>query len=108
MVFVCLAFTEEAMKYTLVIALTLGLSAAAVAQGRPDSTHMTCAAARALVARAGAIVLGTGGPTYDGYVLHRGFCTPSQQTEVSFIPTADNPACYAGDRCIERYNANER
>ncbi len=96
------------MKFALVLALTLGMPAVAAAQNRPDTTQMTCASARALVARAGGIVLSTGGVTYDRYVAHRGFCTASEQTEVSFVRTADNPACYAGDRCIERYNANER
>ncbi len=97
------ALMEAEMRSLIVLSIVLaGLPA--LAQGRPNTTAMTCAEARALVSRAGAVVLGTGGPTYDRYVLHRGFCTPSEQTEPAFVPTRDNPACYAGDRCIERLN----
>jgi hypothetical protein len=87
---------------------SLALSSGADAQRRPDTTGMTCAAARALVQSSGAIVIGTGGHTFDRLVRHRGFCTPSETTEVVFAPTRDNPACYVGDRCVERLNEVDR
>ncbi len=96
------------MKYYLAIGILCVLPVTADAQRRPDTTTMMCSSARNLVARAGAIVLGTGGPTYDRFVLHGGFCTISEQTEPAFVPSADTPACYVGDRCIERRNDNVR
>jgi hypothetical protein len=87
---------------------SLTLSYTAHAQRRPDTTTMTCAAARGLVQSLGAVVMGTGGQTYDRLVRHRGFCTPSEITEVVFAPTKDNPACYVGDRCVERLNDVDR
>ena len=62
---------------------------------------MTCGQATGLVGRAGAIVLGTGGYTYDRFVAHRGFCEITQVTKRAFVPTRDNPACLVGYRCIE-------
>ena len=96
------------MKYLLAAVLLAALSAPAQAQRRPDTTAMSCAAAQALVARSGAIVLGTGGSTYDRFVRHRGFCTPSESTEPAFVRSADSPACFVGDRCIEKRNDPER
>ena len=88
----------------VVATASLALCSAAQAQRRPETTAMTCAAARALVQSSGAIVIGTGGQTYDRLVRHRGFCTSTERTEVVFAPTRDNPACYVGDRCVERVN----
>lgn len=77
-------------------------SASAFAQGRPNSVNMTCAQARGAVASAGALVLGTGGATYDRYVSNRSFCTPSEVTDPGFAPTVDNPQCLVGYLCVER------
>lgn len=90
------------MKFRLAIAFIFALPAVAVAQRRPDSTRMSCVAAQSIVERSGAIVLGTGGPTYDRFVVHRGFCTPSEDIEPAFVPSGDNPACFVGYRCVER------
>lgn len=76
-------------------------AASALAQGRPSTTAMSCRDAAALVARRGAIVLGTGGQTYDRFVLHRGFCEPTETTKRAFVPTLDTRACLVGYRCIE-------
>lgn len=92
---------------SIAVALVASTTSFAFAQGRPDTTRMSCAAAQALVVRAGAIVMSTGGSTYDRLVRHRGYCTPSERTEVVFAPTADNPACYIGDRCVEKTNEIE-
>lgn len=74
---------------------------AAVAQNRPSTTNMTCGQAAELVARNGGIVLGTGGATYDRFVVHRGFCEPTEVTKRAFVPTRDSRACLVGYRCIE-------
>ena len=45
--------------------------------------------------------MSTGPYTYDRYVQHRGFCTPTETTKPDFVPTRDNPTCFIGYRCIE-------
>lgn len=74
----------------------------AFAQGRPDSTAMSCAQARGVVARAGAIVLGTGGPTFDRVVTSGQFCTPDEFTQPFWAPTADIRQCMVGYTCEPR------
>ena len=87
-------------------ALPLGLAVACLAttvaaQPRPSTVAMRCGQAASLVASRGAIVLGTGGYTYDRFVAHRGFCLLSETTEAAFVPTIDNPQCFIGYRCKE-------
>ncbi|GJD50919.1 hypothetical protein OPKNFCMD_3668 [Methylobacterium crusticola] len=74
---------------------------AAAAQGRPSSVEMTCVQAGRLVAGRGALVLGTGGYTYDRFVRDRSFCEPTEIATRAFVPTLDNPACLVGYRCKE-------
>ena len=71
------------------------------AQGRPSTTAMSCPQAASLVARAGGIVLGTGGQTYDRFVANRSFCAPTEVTRRAFVPTRETPNCFVGYRCIE-------
>ena len=82
----------------LVIALELS---ATQAQGRPSTVNMTCGQAAALVARSGAVVLGTGGYTFDRFVAHRGFCEVTQVTKRAFVPARDTRACLVGYTCVE-------
>jgi len=82
-------------------ALALPLAAGALAQGRPQSTAMTCRQAAGLVFSRGAVVLGTGGHTYDRYVRDRSFCEITEATKPGFAPTRDDPKCFAGYRCFE-------
>ncbi|HEY7386293.1 MAG TPA: hypothetical protein VH743_21750 [Beijerinckiaceae bacterium] len=87
-------------------ALFLGLAAACVvtsvaAQPRPSTVAMSCAQAAGLVASRGAIVLGTGGYTYDRFVAHRGFCLITEMTEPAWVPTRDTRQCFVGYRCKE-------
>ena len=57
------------------LALAAGLiSTSAVAQPRPSTVDMRCAQAAGIVAAQGAIVLGTGGFTYDRFVSDVGYC----------------------------------
>ena len=76
-------------------------ASAANAQARPNTVNMSCAQAHGVVMRAGAIVLSTGGQTYDRFVNTRGFCTPSEITKPAWVPTADAPQCFIGCRCEE-------
>ena len=84
-------------------ALVLGLTSAAgaLAQGRASTTAMTCAQAARLVTRQGAVVLGTGGQTYDRFVRDRSFCEPTEIARRAFRPARDNPSCLVGYTCYE-------
>ncbi len=73
----------------------------ALAQSRPDTTRMTCAAASGLVAQRGAAVLSTGPNTFDRYVRSQNFCTPSEVLLPAWVRTADRPSCMIGYTCIE-------
>lgn len=83
-------------------ALALALAAgSAFAQPRPDTTRMSCRQAAGLVQARGAVVLGTGGHTYDRFVRDRRFCEVTEATKPAFAPAADHPACFVGYTCIE-------
>jgi hypothetical protein len=86
---------------TLAFALALSLPAAEARAQRPQSTAMTCRQAAGLVFARGAVVLGTGGYTYDRYVRDRGFCQITEATKPGYAPTLDNPQCFVGYRCFE-------
>ena len=96
-----------AASFITALALNAGVAEIAAAQSRPDTTRMSCAAARALVTRQGAIVLGTGHSLYDHnapslfdrYVVSRAYCMSTQVTEPAFVPTADNRQCFIGYTC---------
>jgi hypothetical protein len=84
------------------LVLALATPSLALAQVRASTTAMTCAAAQTTVARAGAIVLGSGGSTYDRFVIAESYCTRDELTEPAFAPTTDNPQCLVGYRCREK------
>jgi len=83
------------------LAFIASMAETAAAQSRPDTTRMTCAAARALVVRHGGIVLGTGPSLFDRYVNSRAYCMSTEVTEPAFVPTADNRQCFIGYTCRE-------
>ena len=83
---------------TLWVAL---VSTSAVAQPRPSTVNMPCAQAASIVASRGAIVLATGGYTYDRFVSDRRICAITQTTEPAWVPALDNPQCFVGYRCKE-------
>jgi hypothetical protein len=87
-------------KFLLAFAACL-VAASAAAQPRPSSVNMTCQQAAGLVAARGALVLGTGGYTYDRFVRHRGFCLYTEAIEPAWVPTRDTPQCFVGYRCKE-------
>jgi len=84
----------------LVVALVLTLaSSAAIGQSRPSTVNRPCAVNRQSVVASGAIVLGTGGYTYDRFVRDRGFCQFDEYTEPAWVESRDTPACFIGYRC---------
>lgn len=88
-------------KLFLVAAFSVATTTA-VAQSRPSTDTMRCAQAAGLVASRGAIVLGTGGYTYDRFVSDGRFCLRSETTVPVWAPAADTPQCLVGYRCKER------
>jgi hypothetical protein len=87
----------------LVFAAALSaLITSAMAQPRPSTTAMSCAQAAGLVTSRGAIVLGTGGHTYDRFVTDERFCLRSETTDPVWVRAADTPQCFVGYRCKER------
>jgi hypothetical protein len=95
---------DESWMNVQAIGLALGtalISTAAAAQPRPSTVEMTCAEGARVVASRGAIVLGTGGFTFDRFVSDRRFCAINQTTEPAWAPVRDNPQCFIGYRCKE-------
>ena len=90
------------MKRTLAVVAILALgSTAALAQGRMSTTNMTCAQARGMVATHGAIVLGTGGATYERFVRDSSFCQRLETAQTAYARTADVAQCPVGGSCVE-------
>lgn len=85
----------------IILALACGLAAAPALAQRASTVDMTCRQAQGTVNRAGGIVLGTGGPTYDRFVRDRGFCEVTEIASRAFAPTRDTPQCFVGYRCKE-------
>jgi hypothetical protein len=88
------------------IALAAGASGA-LAQTRLSTTSMTCAGAASFVASHGAVVIGTGGDTYERVVTGQGFCNRGEDTKPLFAPTRDRDACFIGYYCFE-YSRNSK
>jgi hypothetical protein len=92
------------LRTCLALYLT-ALTTAVAAQGRPYTRSMSCRAAAALVVAAGgAVVLGTGPNTYERVVLHGGFCYIEETTAPAWELTADNPQCFLGYRCKDKFS----
>ena len=89
------------MKGLRTIAFTtlLATAAAPALAERPMTPSMTCQSAAGLVARQGAVVLGTGPDLYDRYVANDSFCPLSYHARPAFLPTRDNPQCFVGYFC---------
>ncbi len=84
------------------ILMLLMLSAGtALAQSRPSTPSSPCGVSRQMVISRGAVVLGTGGNTYDRFVRDRSFCQFDEAAEPAFVPSRDMPACFVGYRCRE-------
>lgn len=89
----------KALILTIALLLPAGL---ATAQTRPSTVSRPCAASQRDVQVHGAIVLGTGGYTYDRFVRNRSFCEIDEDQEPAFVPSGDSQACFVGYRCKSR------
>lgn len=99
---------EVTMKTILLGIVVALVGTSADAQPRQSTVNMTCAQAAGLVASSGAIVLGTGGSTYDRFVRDRRFCLITEGTEPVWVPSRDTPQCFVGYRCKEAEPLNDR
>lgn len=88
------------MKPAIIAFSFLLAATSAMAQSRPLTTNMSCAAANSLVRARGAVVLATGRDLYDRYVASLNFCGPGEMLRASFVPSGDNPQCFIGYLCI--------
>lgn len=88
--------------FAIAMSAALAASGAALAQSRPSTTGMTCAQAQATVKSAGAIVLGTGGFSYDRFVGNESFCTPQEIAIPTWAPARDVAQCMVGFVCESR------
>lgn len=87
------------MKWLALSLMLVTVSDAAFAQARMSTVNRSCAANRQSVLANGAIVLGTGGPTYDRFVRDRRFCAHGEFLEPAYVPSRDTDACLIGYRC---------
>jgi hypothetical protein len=85
-------------KFAIALAFSL-LAASAQAQTRPSTVNMPCGASRQLVFTRGAIVLGTGGFTYDRFVRDQTFCDVTEYASAAYGPSIETPVCFVGYRC---------
>ena len=93
------------MSRTFALSISLvAFATAAAAQNRPHTPSMSCGDAAALVAARGSIVLGTGPNAYEKVVVDGGLCSLAETTSPAWVPTADNPQCFVGYRCKDKFN----
>lgn len=86
------------LKGAITLALFMVVSGAQ-AQTRPSTVDIPCQASRQLVFARGAIVLGTGGATYDRFVRDRSFCDVTEYAQSAYVPSPETPRCFIGYRC---------
>lgn len=91
-----LSYTALALSGALVV------SGAAFAQSRPSTVKMSCAQAQQTVRSAGAIVLGTGGFSYDRFVRGEGFCARDEMAVPTWAQSRDVAQCMVGFVCESR------
>jgi hypothetical protein len=87
------------MKRAATVLALMGIVTAADAQTRPSTVNMPCGASQRLVFSRGAIVLGTGGYSYDRFVRDRSLCEFNEYIVPAFVPSRDTPQCFVGYRC---------
>ena len=87
------------MERAVIVLMLSALATGAQAQTRPSTVAMPCGASQQLVLTRGAIVLGTGGHTYDRFVRDETFCAIGEYTQQAYVPSRDTPSCFVGYRC---------
>ena len=95
-------YTTKWRLFALGVVSAFAMTGSAFGQGRPSTTDMTCAQAKASVDQAGAIVLGTGGGKYDRFVRSEGICTAQEMGVPTWVPTRDVAQCFIGYVCEDR------
>jgi hypothetical protein len=90
------------MRLPVTILISGLMLSGALAQGRPDTTRLACAAAQRLVKQSGAIVLTTGRDLYDRFVDSEAFCNFDQVAKPAFVRSADKAQCFVGYTCERR------
>jgi hypothetical protein len=85
-----------------VTSLALLIGSEAWSQGRPNSTTTPVLKPRAWWPRRGRSFLGQGLP-YDRYVSALGFCALGETTEPCMGSTLNNPQCFIGYQCRQRF-----
>ena len=88
----------------LCIVVCLAGGSAALAQGRTDTRALTCAAVKAVVARDRDVVLASSETAYETVHRDNMACASDETGTPAFIPSADEPSCFAGWRCKQRSN----
>ncbi|PSC03021.1 hypothetical protein SLNSH_21185 [Alsobacter soli] len=91
-------------RFGFVLAV-MAAASPALAQGRPQTPAMTCGQVHQIIAANGGIVLGTGGYTYDRYVVNATACLPGQAVKTQFVPTRSGacPVYVCFDPTFERF-----
>jgi hypothetical protein len=87
------------MKRAVLAMAAILAASTALAQQRPSTVSRPCAASQRDVQVNGAIVLGTGGHTFDRFVRDRSFCQFDEFLDPAWVPSRDQPACFVGYRC---------
>ncbi|MGH1574327.1 hypothetical protein ACRAWG_31360 [Methylobacterium sp. P31] len=72
------------------------------AQGRTDTRSYTCPALKALVERAGTVVLASSEFIYETVHRDGGACRQDETSAPDYEPTSDVPACFVGWHCKQR------
>lgn len=86
---------------TAMIALLIFSTSVLLAQGRPDTRYLTCAAVKSIVQSNGAIVMNTSNYVYKKYVKNHAYCHVNETTKNAYVPTADHRRCKIGFICID-------
>ncbi|WP_264050195.1 hypothetical protein [Methylobacterium flocculans] len=97
----------DASRWSLPTFLVCAALLPVSAQARPATPSLTCAEASALVTQAGAIVMSTGPTTYARFVRDGGFCPLPETTQPAWERTRDDPTCFVGYTCRDKFNEGQ-
>ncbi len=83
--------------------LAVGVSSLHVSAqgGRPSRTSLTCAQAKSMVDKRGAVVMTTGGGKFERFVSGTRYCPMGATTKPTYARTKDNAKCLVGETCEE-------
>jgi len=93
---------------SVAVVLAVLAAQAASAQERIPAPALPCARVAGIVHAEGAAILSTGPYTYDRIVRDQGFCETESTAAPAFVPSVDNPQCFAGYRCRQTNRGENR